>query len=183
MGALAGSTPPALGPIENTRSGSSHPPGQTDLDAATGLVGRRSEEAPGVRKRSSRGAVCNPGPGIPGWRRVHPVPGTRNGGNRSDEKAERSAAGELIHAYHRHELRALLERLRAGFAQLDAGVVDEFELDDLIHHYKRSAAELWKFCGSTGGQWLQAARALTYLREQGEEPDWWDPGSSRRRPS
>jgi hypothetical protein len=99
----------------------------------------------------------------------------------SDEKAERSAARELIHAYHRDQLRALLDRLRAGFAQLDASVIDEFELDDLIHHYKRSATELWKFCGSTGSQWLQAARALTYLRERGEEPDWWSAGSSRRR--
>jgi hypothetical protein len=36
--------------------------------------------------------------------------------------------------------------VRAGFAQLDSGEIDEFDLDDLIHHYKRSAGELWKFC-------------------------------------
>jgi hypothetical protein len=84
-------------------------------------------------------------------------------------------------AYHQSQLRVLLDRVRAGFAQLDAGDIDEFDLDDLIHHYKRSAAELWKFCGSTGGQWLQAARTLRYLRETGEEPDWWDAGASRRR--
>lgn len=43
----------------------------------------------------------------------------------------------------------LLERIRDGFARLDAGQIDVFELDDLIHHYKRCARELWKFCGSS----------------------------------
>ena len=69
----------------------------------------------------------------------------------------------------------------AGFAHLDAGEIDEFEMDDLIHRYRRSAAELWKFCGSSGGQWVQAANALTYVRERDEEPDWWEAGASRRR--
>lgn len=91
----------------------------------------------------------------------------------AEEKGRRRAARELIATYHQQQLRALLERVRDGFAQLDAGEINEFELDDLIHRYKRAAAELWKFCGSTGGQWLQAASALTYLREQGDEPDWW----------
>jgi hypothetical protein len=103
---------------------------------------------------------------------------------RAREKADRRAARELIAAYHQQQLRTLLERVRAGFVRLDAGEIDEFDLDDLIHHYKRGANELWKFCGSTGGQWLQAARALEYWREQGEEPDWWERGASRRsRPS
>lgn len=73
--------------------------------------------------------------------------------------------------------------MRAGFAQLDAGEIDEFDLDDLIHHYKRSAAELWKFCGSSGGQWQQAANTLTYLRGHGQEPDWWQRGGLRRNTS
>ncbi len=99
---------------------------------------------------------------------------------RSGEKADRRASRELIAAYHQIQLRRLLEHVRAGFAQLDAGEIDEFDMDDLIHHYKRSAAELWKFCGSTGGQWQRAATTLTYLREQGEEPDWWERGAPRR---
>ncbi len=70
--------------------------------------------------------------------------------------------------------------MRAGFTQLDAGEIDEFDLDDLIHHYKLSAAELWKFCGSSGGQWPRAANALRYLREHGQEPNWWKSGASRR---
>jgi len=53
-------------------------------------------------------------------------------------------------------------------------------MDRLIHHYKRSAAELWKFCGSSGGQWQQAANTLTYLRERNEAPDWWERGAPRR---
>jgi hypothetical protein len=54
------------------------------------------------------------------------------------EKADRRAARALIAAYHQAELRTLLEHVRAGFTQLDAGDIDEFELDDVIHHYKRS---------------------------------------------
>jgi hypothetical protein len=41
------------------------------------------------------------------------------------------------------QLRALLERARDGFARLDAGEIDAFELDELIHRYKRAARELW----------------------------------------
>jgi hypothetical protein len=67
----------------------------------------------------------------------------------------------------------LLERARDGFAPLGAGDIDAFELDDLIHRYKRSARELWKFCGHTGSQWLTATRTLEYLQAQGEEPPDW----------
>ena len=109
--------------------------------------------------------------------------GTEDRQRLSDTKADRRVARELIAAYHRAQLRGLLEHVRAGFARLDAGEIDEFDLDDLIHRYKRSAAELWKFCGSTGGQWLQAANLLAYLREQGEEPDWWERGAPRNRTS
>jgi hypothetical protein len=99
----------------------------------------------------------------------------------SDTKADRRAAREQIGAYHQAQLRSLLEHVRAGFARLDAGEIDEFELDDLIHHPKQSAAKLWTFCGSSGGQWLRAANTLAYLREQGEEPDWWERGAPRDR--
>ncbi len=101
-------------------------------------------------------------------------------GGREGDKATRQAARELIATYHQAELRKLLEHVRTGFDQLDAGTIDEFELDDLIHHYKRAASELWKFCGSSGGQWVQAASALAYRREQGDEPDWWTIGAPRR---
>jgi hypothetical protein len=97
----------------------------------------------------------------------------------SGERARRRAAHELIGAYHEEQLRALLEHLRDGFTRLDKGEIDAFELDDLIHRYKRSARELWKFCGSGGGQWERAASMLAHLREQREEPDWWEAGAGR----
>jgi PAS domain-containing protein len=104
---------------------------------------------------------------------------TRRG--RADERARRRAARELIAAYHEEQLRTLLERVREGFARLDAGEIDAFELDDLIHEYKRAARELWKFCGSSGSEWERAASSLAFWREEGEEPNWWEAGAPRRR--
>ena len=100
---------------------------------------------------------------------------------REDERARRRAARDLMGAYHEEQLRTLLERVRDGFARLDAGEIDTFELDDLIHQYKRAARELWKFCGSSGSEWERAASALALWREEGEEPDWWEAGAPRHR--
>ena len=97
------------------------------------------------------------------------------------ERARRREARALIAAYHEEQLGLLLERVREGFVRLDAGEINVFELDELIHHYKRSAAELWKFCGSSGGGWVQAARTLAFLHDEGDEPDWWEAGASRGR--
>ena len=64
---------------------------------------------------------------------------------------------------------------------MDAGEIDVFELDELIHRYKRSARELWKFCGQTGADWERAAGMLEFLGDQGEPlPDWWSAGEPRR---
>jgi hypothetical protein len=101
--------------------------------------------------------------------------------DQAGERARRRAARKVIDAYHDEQLRALLERVRDGFARFDAGEIDAFELDDVIHRYKRSARELWKFCGSSGSEWERAARTLAYLREQDDEPDWWEAGAPRRR--
>ena len=100
---------------------------------------------------------------------------------RSDnDKTARRAARQLIRAYHEEQLRLLLEHVRAGFERLDAGEIDPFELDEIIHRYRRCAQKLWSFCGSSGGQWLQAAKNLAYYRDSGEEPDWWEAGAPRR---
>jgi hypothetical protein len=96
-------------------------------------------------------------------------------------RARRRGARALIAAYHKQPLGLLLERVREGFVRSDAGEIDVFELDELIHRYKRSAAELWKFCGSSGGGWVRAARTLAFLREEGDEPDWWEAGAPRGR--
>jgi hypothetical protein len=61
------------------------------------------------------------------------------------EKARRRAARELIGRYHDEQLRLLLDHVRAGFEKLDRGEIDPFELDELIHRYKRSAQKLWSF--------------------------------------
>jgi hypothetical protein len=99
-----------------------------------------------------------------------------------NERERRRAARELISEYHDAELRKLLDHLREGFRQLDAGEIDPLDLDDLIHRYKRSARKLWSFCGSSGSGWEHAALTIEWLREQGEdEPDWWVASEPRRR--
>lgn len=99
-----------------------------------------------------------------------------------NEKARRRAAREMIGEYHEQQLRLLLEHVREGFARLDSDEIDPFELDDLIHHYTRSAQKLWSFCGSSGGGWESAALTVEWWREQGEpETDWWEVGRPRRR--
>ena len=100
------------------------------------------------------------------------------------QKARRRAARELIGRYHDQQLKLLLDHVRGGFEKLDRGEIDPFELDELIHRYKRSAQKLWSFCGSSGSGWEAAAITIQSLRERGEdEPDWWAAGErySRRR--
>ena len=99
------------------------------------------------------------------------------------DRAARRAAREAIGAYHREELRGLLDHVRVALAELDAGTLDEFEVDDVIHHYKRSATALWKFCGSTATQWEQALTTLGLLRDRGEPPDWWQTGARHTDPA
>jgi hypothetical protein len=91
----------------------------------------------------------------------------------SSEKAQRLEAQALVGAYHHEQLRVLLEHVREGFDQLDTGEIDEFELDHLIHRYKRAAKHLWTFCEASGRKSLHAATALSSMRDRGEERDWW----------
>ena len=87
----------------------------------------------------------------------------------------------MIGEYHEQQLRLLLDRVRSGFAKMDAGEIDPFDLDELIHHYKRAAQKLWSFCGTGGGAWERAARTIEWQREEGEpETDWWELGRPRR---
>jgi len=54
-------------------------------------------------------------------------------------------------------------------------------VNELIHHYKRSAQKLWSFCGSSGSGWETAAITIESLRGRGEEePDWWAAGEPQR---
>jgi hypothetical protein len=99
-----------------------------------------------------------------------------------NEKARCRAARQMIAEYHEQQLRLLLDHVRDGFTKMDAGEIDPFDLDELIHHHKRSAQKLWSFCGSSGGAWERAALMLEWSREEGEEEtDWWELGRPRRR--
>jgi len=95
-------------------------------------------------------------------------------------KAERRAARAAVGAYHEAELARLLEHVREGLQRYDAGEIDAFELDELIHHYKRATQKLWSFCTGGGAHVYSTARTLEWLREQGELPDWWEQATPRR---
>lgn len=96
-------------------------------------------------------------------------------------KAERREARTRVGAYHEAELAALVERLRDAFRRYDAGEIDVFELDELVHHYKKATQELWKFCVGGGSHVVMAARTLDFWEAEGERPDWWEAGERRRR--
>jgi hypothetical protein len=59
--------------------------------------------------------------------------------------------------------------------------IDAFQLDDVIHQYKRAAQELWKFCAVSGGQVERAVRVLEWRKAEGQEPDWWELGARQHR--
>ena len=98
----------------------------------------------------------------------------------ASSKGERRTARAAVTAYHQAELEKLIERLCAQIARYDAGEIDAFELDDLIHHYKRATKKLWSFCTGSGGQIEMAARTLEWLREQNDLPDWWQHAAPHR---
>jgi hypothetical protein len=99
----------------------------------------------------------------------------------AQDREERRAASARETDYHEQQLRLLLDHVREGFEQMDAGTIDAFDLDELIHRYKRSAQKLWSFCGQTGRDRLFTARTLDSWHEQGAEPtDWWAAGEPRR---
>ncbi len=101
--------------------------------------------------------------------------------SKAGEKAQRRADIALVGSYYEARLVNLLERVRAGFADYDAGELDAFDLDDLIHRYKRATRELWKFCGSvTGSSAHFIARSLEEMQERGETIDWWERGNPSR---
>jgi len=102
-------------------------------------------------------------------------------GSRAAEKARRREAREIVVKYHEEQLLKLLEHVREGFRKLDAGEMDAFDLDELIHRYKRSTKELWKFCQISGIRAERSASALAWLRENDDEPDWWEAGEYRGR--
>lgn len=98
-----------------------------------------------------------------------------------ETKAARRAARATVGEYHAARLAELIEHVREALARYDAGEIDAFDLDNVIHHYKRATQELWKFCVGGGAHVLFAARTLAYWETEGEQPDWWEAGAPRRR--
>jgi hypothetical protein len=154
-----------------------------DRHPRTGRLGRCSQRPPrGVV--GLRAAAEIVGEGLArGWRQRYRrcAMGEIDSQDHAGQRTRRREARQIIGAYHDEQLRALLEHVRDGFARLDRGELDAFELDDLIHRYRRSAQKLWTFCGSGGADWERAVSALEFAREQGEEPDWWQAGGAPRR--
>ena len=86
--------------------------------------------------------------------------------------AARPAGGRHVHEAHRGDLATRRPRRgaarhaaradeyrREGFARLDRGEIDPFELDDLIHHYKRAAQNY----GASAARRAQVGNALRAL--------------------
>src|SRR4051794_26838792 len=96
-------------------------------------------------------------------------------------KAQRRADRDAVGACHEQEQAKLLEHVREGFARWDAGAIDAFELDELVHHYHRSSQKLWSMCVGRGAQASQLARLLEWQAAEGELTDWWEAGASQRR--
>src|SRR4051794_19278115 len=94
-------------------------------------------------------------------------PGSGMGAHSAPSKAERRAARAAVGAYHEAELGRLLEHVRDGLERYDAGDIDAFELDELIHHYKRATQKLWSFCLGGGAHVYSTARTLEWLGDQG----------------
>jgi hypothetical protein len=102
-------------------------------------------------------------------------------GKPTSAKAKRQADWAFLVTYHEARLADLLEQIRAGFVRYDAGEIDAFGLDELIHRYQMAARELWKFCWVSGGRVETAVRTLELWQERGEIPDWWLAAERMRR--
>jgi hypothetical protein len=102
-------------------------------------------------------------------------------GDPRDTKAVRRVARELVGSYYEAQPAELIDHIRDALGRYGAGEIDAFDLDDVIHQYKRAARELWKFCVGGGSHVLFAARMLEYLEAEGELPDWWEAGALPRR--
>jgi len=107
--------------------------------------------------------------------------GANEGSDSNRTRARRRADRAFLTTYHEAKLADLLEHVRRGFAAYDAAEIDAFELDELIHHYKRSTQELWKFCAVSGADVERAVRALEFRKADGEELDWWELGAPQKR--
>jgi hypothetical protein len=95
-------------------------------------------------------------------------------------KASRRSGVAFVATYHQEKLTGLLDHVREGLAAYEAGEIDAFQVDAIIHQYTKAARELWKFCDVSGSRLDIAVRAIQLSREDGSERDWWEAGASAR---
>lgn len=81
-------------------------------------------------------------------------------------KAQRRAAAAYVAAYHEDQLGRLLQHVRDGMSRYEAGELDAFGLDAVIH--TRAARELWKLCAVAGAQ-VETVATLKMVADGGEE--------------
>jgi hypothetical protein len=98
-----------------------------------------------------------------------------------DTKQARRAARERVGAYHEQELARLLERVEEAIERYKRGELDVFDVDDLIHHYKKAAQKLWAFCWGSGGSHLLTIARLLDDSEFAPAGDWWEQAERRPR--
>ncbi len=97
-------------------------------------------------------------------------------------KSERRAARELVASYHETQLAIVLEHVAAAIDAHRVGLLDVYDVDEVIHQYHRAARELWKFCWSGGaGAHIEIVARLIEQPIDGEDVDWWQCGAPRER--
>lgn len=104
-----------------------------------------------------------------------------SGRRSAEEQAEWETARERVGRYHELELAKLVEHVRAALVALDAGEIDVFEFDEIVHRYKKAAQKLWSFCTGGGNDIKRTARLLAHEQSEGEVRDWWELAAPRRR--
>ena len=97
-------------------------------------------------------------------------------------KERRRVARVLVATYYEAELAGLLEHVAEAIERYRAGELDVHAVDEVIHHYKKAARELWKFCflGGSGAHIETVATTLERLTAEGGRPDWWAAADRRR---
>lgn len=88
---------------------------------------------------------------------------------------ERRAARAEVSAYHQAELAKLVARVGDAIDRHRAGELDAYDVDEVLHHYSRSAKELWKFCN------LGTVEIVAHVIRNEPSADWWEAGEPRRR--
>lgn len=96
-------------------------------------------------------------------------------------KAERRAVRQRIGAYHAAELAGLLAHLRSAFDEYEAGRIDPFGLDDIIHDCHRAAQKLYDLCVGSSADADRALRTLEWLHSEGNDLALWEEATSDRR--